>query len=999
MSRPLFSLIFLCAGIMQLCAADPSEQFLNAYQSFQQGEKLERMGNSTEAVQKYRFAESLLASISKSDPTWQKPVVEYRLKKTRESLDRLQGNSSGTTPLPPSPYSPTESEVTPPPPSQGPSITIVPPSSSTAPDRQPGSDSNAGVRKMRRQIEELKGQLQDARDAITAQKNRTGDLENAEWVKKRSEMTQELDLARRRISNLEHDLKARSSWVKDIKDLQNKLDAAVADKLAADELYQEEKKKSAGENALLMLQLREAGEKLALGTDSKQLVDQLRKEIESGKAAMDLLKEKLGSTEQSAKDSSARNEELKKQLQETVTQVAEAKKQSAAAAGLQESLVALQAKFEKSEEAARLNSKKLSDLEKSSRKSLSSASRREGVMEADLAALEEEHSRLVAKAGQLAEAARDASRVKGLESDAEGLKKTVQQLQTRVDSGEKELTKARAESATSLKEVKLARQNAVKLALSAEADRSVGEEEQLRLRAKLDQALLSLNSLTLEAATLGPLRKEVETLKGKLSENSTALEQSQSKIALAASELAESQRREKESLSLRDMLQQQNNSLQEQLKASMDRIASQVDHGEDSAALQEKLKNLQSQIELNAKNYAESQRQFEELAKERPQQEKLLADKEKSLTGAKQEADKLRGDLDQANQKIKGLKQQESKGEDRLKDLQDQLASKDAQIARLNKRKGKTSPDEKTLEENTLLRGIVLRALKEEAKRDQAKRLMEDELKRLNVQSQSLADQITVLTSVTSLTPQERALFKDAQLVVIADAGADKIKASISAPMTVDQEKAGAVTTPSQGADGQTVTNPPSDNIPWQGRFKELLSKAKEEFDRQDYLQAESSFQDALKLSPEDYFALSNLGVVQFQLGKMPQAEESLKRAAKNSSDSSFALTTLGIVHYRQERLEDAEKVLKKSIKINDLDFTAHNYLGIVFAASGRGSAGEKEIMKALEINPQYADAHFNLAVIYATGKPPSKMLARKHYKQAVELGAPPDPSLEHLVQ
>ena len=131
----------------------------------------------------------------------------------------------------------------------------------------------------------------------------------------------------------------------------------------------------------------------------------------------------------------------------------------------------------------------------------------------------------------------------------------------------------------------------------------------------------------------------------------------------------------------------------------------------------------------------------------------------------------------------------------------------------------------------------------------------------------------------------------------------------------------------------------------------------------------------------------------------MPQAEESLKRAAKNSSDSSFALTTLGIVHYRQERLDDAEKVLKKSIKINDLDFTAHNYLGIVFAASGRGSAGEKEIMKALEINPQYADAHFNLAVIYATGKPPSKMLARKHYKQAVELGAPPDPSLEHLVQ
>jgi hypothetical protein len=69
------------------------------------------------------------------------------------------------------------------------------------------------------------------------------------------------------------------------------------------------------------------------------------------------------------------------------------------------------------------------------------------------------------------------------------------------------------------------------------------------------------------------------------------------------------------------------------------------------------------------------------------------------------------------------------------------------------------------------------------------------------------------------------------------------------------------------------VTNPPSDNIPWQGRFKELLSKAKEEFDRQDYLQAENTFQEALKLSPDDYFALANLGVVQFQLGKMNEAE------------------------------------------------------------------------------------------------------------------------------
>ncbi len=131
----------------------------------------------------------------------------------------------------------------------------------------------------------------------------------------------------------------------------------------------------------------------------------------------------------------------------------------------------------------------------------------------------------------------------------------------------------------------------------------------------------------------------------------------------------------------------------------------------------------------------------------------------------------------------------------------------------------------------------------------------------------------------------------------------------------------------------------------------------------------------------------------------MKEAEISLSKASEKSSDSSFALTTLGIVHYRQERLADAEKVLRRSIGINSQDFTAHNYLGIVLAASGKPKAGEGEILKAIEINPRYADAHFNIAVIYATGKPPAKMMARKHYAKAVELGAPPDPSLENLIK
>ena len=125
MFKKLFTILLL-SGCASLCAADPSEQFLSAYQAYQQGEKSEREGNSGEALRKYRFAESILVEISSKDPSWQKAVIEYRLKKTRDGIARLQGaaetvSSSGAVDRPGT-SSPEIAPV-----AQGPSITIVPP--------------------------------------------------------------------------------------------------------------------------------------------------------------------------------------------------------------------------------------------------------------------------------------------------------------------------------------------------------------------------------------------------------------------------------------------------------------------------------------------------------------------------------------------------------------------------------------------------------------------------------------------------------------------------------------------------------------------------------------------------------------------------------------------------------------------------------------------------------------------------------------------------------
>ena len=986
MIRLLLSLILLCGSVSSLLASDPSEQFLSAYQSFENGMKLERDGNTQEALKKYHFAESLLMEISTKSPTWQKDVVEYRLKKTREGLTRLQDlPASATTATPGGGVVADNATSNIPTGNDGPSITIVPPSAAPSAKGLSAAVASSEVRRLRRQIADLKEQLQQSQDALTSQKTREKDLNSEEWVKKKADLNRELQATKDQVASLQEQLHQRDSWGKDLKDLQKKLDDTVADKLAVEEQYQASEQKHETATLLLVHQLQEAQQKVTIGNDTKQKYEQLCSDVEKEKETIKQLQSDLEHSQKIAKESAEKNSVLQKQLSDATSQLA----------------------------------------------------------------------------------------------SAEGVQKKLSDLQQKLDASQKEAAKAKMDADASKVEAKNAQENLRKNTDRFVSDRLVIEEENARLSAQF--ALLKSNTtekLGKSAAESERLNTEMGRIKSQLSDNAKELESTKAKLVdaekSAAAQKAEAQRRELAAQNLKSVLEQQNSSLQEQLKGAMERMSAMMDQGQDTAGLQGQIKKLQDQIDQNAKSYADAQNKLLQFTSEKPALDKALQEKEQALADAKGEANKLRADLSVANQKITDLQNQNNAtGDDRLrqlqdqladlskkssekdkaladlqkeeqglrselsaaqqkvsvlqgkdgeankqlKDLQDRLSSKESELTQLRKKKGKALAVQKSDEENTLLRGIILREVKEEARKAQARRLMDEEMKRLNIQSQTLSEQISVLSSPTvQLTPEERSLFKEGQLEIM-DGSPEKMEASISAPISGVSQEPGKQAANQPPQETPQPSPPPSgtpipssqkvspvakqstDDLPWQGKLKSSLAKAKESFDKQDFSSAESSFKEALAFSPDDYFVLSNLGVVEFQLGKMSEAEEFLKKAAAKSDKSSFALTTLGIVHYRQGRLPDAEKVLRKAISINPDDFTAHNYLGIVLAASGNPKAGESEIMKSLEINQQYADAHFNLAVIYATGKPPAKMMAKMHYTKAVELGAPPDPSLERLVQ
>ena len=73
---------------------DPSEIFLKAYLSAQQGEKLEHESRFKTALAKYRFAGSLIEELRRSHADWQPAIVEYRGRKISEGILRVEERMS-----------------------------------------------------------------------------------------------------------------------------------------------------------------------------------------------------------------------------------------------------------------------------------------------------------------------------------------------------------------------------------------------------------------------------------------------------------------------------------------------------------------------------------------------------------------------------------------------------------------------------------------------------------------------------------------------------------------------------------------------------------------------------------------------------------------------------------------------------------------------------------------------------------------------------------------
>src|SRR5436305_10310468 len=171
----LFFAVFV--GVLPAQEDDPSDIFLKAYLSAQQGEKLERENRFKTALAKLRFAGSLIEELRKSHSDWQSAIVEYRGRKIGEGILRIQDRISrhnelnaAASPLPEVVPSLPENEAWSEP---GPEV-VAPQGLDTISQGPSDGAIQEATRKLRRKVDQLQAALEKSRsDLETAQKEKT----------------------------------------------------------------------------------------------------------------------------------------------------------------------------------------------------------------------------------------------------------------------------------------------------------------------------------------------------------------------------------------------------------------------------------------------------------------------------------------------------------------------------------------------------------------------------------------------------------------------------------------------------------------------------------------------------------------------------------------------------------------------------------------------------------------------------------------------------------
>jgi Flp pilus assembly protein TadD len=260
----LFVLQIAAAPFLRAESNDPSELFLSAYMAVQNGQKMEDDGKFKLALQKYRYAVSLLDQIHDKSPDWQPLIVDYRKRKTMEAISKVQQKievqGSGATQEPEQPPLPQKSENSTPslsvspgnPPQESGAMNPTPaPAATTATPGGADAFENA-TREMREKFEQMQAELNATKQKyIEVQREKeelAGKLDQSvkqldqsrvNETELKSQLAQAEDAYKNSIADKTRDSEGQKQLKEEVARLQNALKDAQAERDVAEDTNEE----------------------------------------------------------------------------------------------------------------------------------------------------------------------------------------------------------------------------------------------------------------------------------------------------------------------------------------------------------------------------------------------------------------------------------------------------------------------------------------------------------------------------------------------------------------------------------------------------------------------------------------------------------------------------------------------------------------------------------------------------------------------------------------
>ena len=194
------------------------------------------------------------------------------------------------------------------------------------------------------------------------------------------------------------------------------------------------------------------------------------------------------------------------------------------------------------------------------------------------------------------------------------------------------------------------------------------------------------------------------------------------------------------------------------------------------------------------------------------------------------------------------------------------------------------------------------------------------------------------------------------------------------------------------GLTDSEITGELPDELQELARKGALASAAKK------WKEAKEAFADMVEAAPDNALALANLGMVEYRLEDYEDARDHLIESLEIKPSVAHHWLALALCHYQLEDRDLALSCLFRARHEDERDPRVHLYLAVVARDFGWSIASERELRRAIALDPQYTDAHFNLAMLYLEQDPPALELARRHYFNALDLGARRDAKIEATI-